>query len=182
MSKNGISKEEKALFRQEMRFVKPLQNASKKHVAPKVHPETPKPRCHEQETTILNPVYLSSQYSVPVYADTILSHREAGLPLKRFQQLKKGLIPWQSRLDLHGLSVDHAANALRLFISHQNLEGNRSLLIIHGKGGHRGEVPMIKSYVNHWLAQFPEVLAFHSALPRDGGAGAVYVLLKRHRI
>lgn len=50
--------------------------------------------------------------------------------------------------------------------------------IVHGKGAHTGQT-LLKTYVNGWLPQLPDVLAFVSALPRDGGAGAVYVLLRR---
>jgi len=52
--------------------------------------------------------------------------------------------------------------------------------IIHGKG-HRSssQKAVLKTYVNHWLQEHERVLAFHSAKVRDGGAGAVYLLLKR---
>ncbi|WP_341272519.1 Smr/MutS family protein [Legionella yabuuchiae] len=163
-----------------MRSVTPLQNKHKQFVKYK-EPLRSRPEPVQYSTHDLNPIYLSSEYSEPVFADTQLTYRQAGLPIKRFIQLKKGQIPLQARLDLHGQSVERAAEALRSFISGQTSQGNRCLLIIHGKGGHHGEVPIIKSYINHWLKQFPEVLSFHSALPRDGGTGAVYVLLKRTR-
>ena len=50
--------------------------------------------------------------------------------------------------------------------------------IVHGKGLQNGQ-PLIKTCVNGWLRQIPQVLAFVSALPRDGGTGAAYVLLKK---
>ena len=84
-------------------------------------------------------------------------------------------------MDLHGLNVDLAADTLRSFILKQQDLDHRNLLIIHGKGGHLGDVSTLKSYVNHWLKQFPGVIAFHSALARDGGTGSVYVLPKRIR-
>ncbi len=51
--------------------------------------------------------------------------------------------------------------------------------IIHGKGyrsGARG--PLLKIAVNLWLRRHPDVMAFTSARPIDGGTGAVYVLLR----
>jgi DNA-nicking Smr family endonuclease len=54
------------------------------------------------------------------------------------------------------------------------------VLIIHGKGGYDGGPSLLKSQVNHWLKQMPEVLAYHSAVRQHGGLGAVYVLLKRN--
>ena len=51
--------------------------------------------------------------------------------------------------------------------------------IIHGKGYRSGErQPVLKRKVNYWLRLRPDVLAFCSATPRDGGTGAVYVLLR----
>ncbi len=52
--------------------------------------------------------------------------------------------------------------------------------VIHGKGlrsGARG--PVLKLSVNRWLRQWDDVLAFVSAPARDGGTGALYVLLRR---
>ena len=52
---------------------------------------------------------------------------------------------------------------------------------MHGKGLRSGPAgPVLKNSVQHWLSQWDEVLAFVSAQPRDGGSGALYVLLK-HR-
>ena len=47
--------------------------------------------------------------------------------------------------------------------------------IVHGKGSEA----ILKTCINGWLRQLPEVLAFCSAPPKDGGNGAVLVLLKK---
>jgi DNA-nicking Smr family endonuclease len=39
---------------------------------------------------------------------------------------------------------------------------------------------VIKFQIAGWLAGHPRVLAFHTALPQDGGTGAIYVYLRRH--
>ncbi|MBA2649235.1 MAG: Smr/MutS family protein [Legionella sp.] len=132
-----------------------------------------------------NPVhkqyYLSDYIKEQVYAETLLSYSTPGLPSKQFQALKTGKIPWEARLDMHGLNSEHARSALCDFIEQQSHQNKRCLLIIHGKGGLKGEAPLIKNLVNRWLPQFDELLAFHSAQAKDGGQGAVYVLLKRNR-
>ena len=52
--------------------------------------------------------------------------------------------------------------------------------IIHGKGQRSSsQKPVLKTHVNHWLEEHERVLAFHYCKIKDGGAGAVYVLLKR---
>ena len=109
----------------------------------------------------------------------ILSFKVPDLPLRTFQELKKGEISWQEGLDLHGQVVEEARAELYSFIQDCRARRFRSVIVVHGKswteGSGRAE---LKSYVNVWLRQMPEVIAFHSCLPVDGGTGAVYVLLK----
>jgi DNA-nicking Smr family endonuclease len=121
--------------------------------------------------------FLSDFISESVLSETVLSHCAPGVSSKRFRELKNGRIPWEARLDLHGLKTEAARIALSQFIQTQAHNNKRCLLIIHGKGGHQGDPPIIKNLVNRWLPQFDEVLAFHSAQAKDGGHGAVYVLL-----
>jgi DNA-nicking Smr family endonuclease len=55
----------------------------------------------------------------------------------------------------------------------------RCARIIHGKGSSTsGRPPVLKQKVNYWLRLYDQVLAFCSATRRDGGTGAVYVLLR----
>ncbi|MDP3705883.1 MAG: Smr/MutS family protein [Legionellaceae bacterium] len=126
--------------------------------------------------------YLSDYYHETVQADSNLSYCQPSIPKKRLLDLKNGLIEYEARLDLHGLNLDDARETLCHFFKKQLALQKRCLLIIHGKGGRHGETPILKNLVNHWLAQLPDVLAFHSALPKHGGTGAVYVLLKRYNL
>lgn len=109
----------------------------------------------------------------------ILSFKVPDLPLRTFQMLKKGELRWQEGLDLHGHRVEEARGELLAFIQDCRARRFRCVVVVHGKswteGSGRAE---LKSYVYVWLQQMPEVLAFHSCQPADGGTGAVYVLLK----
>ena len=83
-------------------------------------------------------------------------------------------------LDLHGLQQTQAERELLEFLSDQFQAHHRCLLIVHGKGLHGDDRhPVLKNLTQRFLVQSPLVLAFSSAQPRDGGLGAVYVLLKR---
>ncbi|WP_331712932.1 Smr/MutS family protein [Legionella spiritensis] len=184
MTDDGISKEDKALFRQAMKMVTPLhskgeiaQSATK--TASPARETTPV--LPQQEPVARPAISLSSYYHEEVQPQTILSYASHGIPAKRFRELKAGQIRWQARLDLHGLTIETARETLPGFIVQQYEKAHRCVLIIHGKGSHHGEPPILKNLVNHWLRQIPVVLAFHSAQPRDGGTGALYVLLKRRR-
>ena len=112
-------------------------------------------------------------------ADEKLAYRGNGIQQKLFKKLKNGQIQIESRLDLHGLTVDQSRSILSQFIAECVEMQLRCVIIVHGKGS-RGGPPVLKSMLNHWLKQIPEVLAFSSALPQDGGAGALYVLLKNN--
>lgn len=166
MAKNELSDEDKELFR---RYV-----------------ETVKPPCKKEEATPSNlskplDVSLSNYVSESITADTILSFAQAGVPSKQLRALKNGQQGWHARLDLHGSTVEEAQEKMLNFLNHQYQAKTRCVLIIHGKGGRHHQQPILKGLVNHWLKQIPYVLAFHSAIPKDGGSGAVYVLLKRSR-
>lgn len=123
--------------------------------------------------------YLSDDIDETVFSDTILTYANPGVPGKRFHELKNGTIDWEARLDLRGLNIESAREALTQFISSQLRNNIHCILVIHGNDSPKNEPPLLKNLLNHWLPQIREVIAFHSAKPMDGGTGAVYVLLKR---
>ncbi len=103
-----------------------------------------------------------------------------GIQLGVMKRLRKGHISWEQGLDLHGLTVDQARDELCRFIQDALRHQARAVLVVHGKAySQAGSYPVLKSYVNDWLRQLHGVLAFCSAQPKDGGTGALYVLLKR---
>jgi DNA-nicking Smr family endonuclease len=103
-----------------------------------------------------------------------------GLQQTVLRKLKRGQFRVSAFLDLHGMTVTIARQALAHFLQIARRDNITCVRIIHGKGNrsrHKG--PILKHKVNHWLRQRDEVLAFCSARPVDGGTGAVYVLLRR---
>ncbi|BCA94557.1 DNA mismatch repair protein MutS [Legionella antarctica] len=187
MGDDFMSDEDKALFRDQMRSVKPLNEKTKRisrciSLSAEKSPKIPNRRPGvSNKQPPKKEYYLSDFISETVLSDTVLSYCNPGVPIKRFRALKNGMIPWEARLDLHGLKTEAARDSLSQFIQAEANKNKRCLLIIHGKGGHQGAPPVIKNLVNRWLPQFDEVLAFHSAQAKDGGHGAVYVFLKRNR-
>jgi DNA-nicking Smr family endonuclease len=95
-------------------------------------------------------------------------------------RLRRGQFAIAAELDLHGMTVVLAREALSDFLADCQVSGARCVRIIHGKGrSSPGRKPVLKSKLNLWLQHTDDVLAFCSARPFDGGTGAVYVLLKR---
>jgi DNA-nicking Smr family endonuclease len=109
----------------------------------------------------------------------ILSYKTSGIQPNVFKNLKKASYAFDYHLDLHRMSLSQARQMVYKLVSSAEVEDFRCLLITHGKGERSQQPAKLKSYVNHWLRQIEQVIAFHSALPKHGGAGSVYVLLKK---
>jgi DNA-nicking Smr family endonuclease len=78
------------------------------------------------------------------------------------------------------MSVEKARETLWAFLAEATKFEIRCVRVTHGKAVRLdGKRPMIKSHVNTWLRQHAQVLGFCSCQARHGGAGAVYVMLKR---
>jgi DNA-nicking Smr family endonuclease len=108
-----------------------------------------------------------------------------GLDKKTAQKLKKGRIPIERRLDLHGMTRDEACKTLHEFIADAWADERRCLLVITGKGLKLdGEIGSLRRETPLWLNMAPSkarVMAFCQAAPKDGGSGALYVLLRKNR-
>ena len=96
------------------------------------------------------------------------------------RRLRRGQLTITADIDLHGMNRAAAAHALAIFLHEARRGGGRCVRIIHGKGLRSpAQQAVLKHSVGLWLRQHDDVLAFCSARPADGGAGAVYVLLRR---
>ena len=94
-------------------------------------------------------------------------------------KLRRGHWSVQAELDLHGLTVDEAHDALSDFVVAARARAQRCVRVIHGKGlTSPGKEPVLKGKVRRWLAHWDEVLAYTEAPRHAGGSGAVLVLLK----
>jgi DNA-nicking Smr family endonuclease len=101
-----------------------------------------------------------------------------GLDRRSAQRLKRGQMPIEARLDLHGMTQEEAHRALNAFIAGSQSAGLRAVLVITGKSG------VLHGAAPRWLEEGEtrgRVLAASRAQPQHGGAGALYVLLRRRR-
>ena len=111
----------------------------------------------------------------PVASQAALSYRIGTLQHKVFEDLKAGNLRWFEAVDLHGCTVEDARSAVLQIIQMAKDDNQNVIKIVHGKGPQA----ILKTYVNGWLRQHRDVLAFVSAPEKQGGTGAVLVLLKR---
>ena len=98
--------------------------------------------------------------------------------------LRNGRFAIQAHLDLHGLKLERARDAVDTFIEASVRAGHSCVRIVHGRGLHSPEKHSpLKENVQRWLRTRRlgrYIIAYTSARLVDGGGGAVYVLL-RHR-
>ncbi len=103
------------------------------------------------------------------------------VPPAMADRLHRGDFAVQSHIDLHGLGVELAKEALDRFLRESIRTGRRQALIIHGRGLSSPGKPILKTRIREWLTTGPWrkwVIAYSSARMCDGGAGATYVLLR----
>jgi DNA-nicking Smr family endonuclease len=109
--------------------------------------------------------------------------RRIDVPPEWVRKLRRGLLPIDARLDLHGVRAEEARARLAAFLESKRKAGERCVLVVHGKGEHSpGGIGVLRGEIAAWLSQGSSsihVAAFSTARDDDGGEGAVYVLLRR---
>lgn len=163
-------------FREAVRGARPLR-----HPPRASHRERPPPRARfrraDQEAVLAESLTLSAA-ELEVESGDELSFRRAGVQDGVMRKLRRGHYRTEAELDLHGLVVEEAREAVRAFLARAVARHLRCVRIVHGKGlgsGPRG--PVLKKAVNLILRKTAPVLAFCSARQIDGGTGAIYVLI-----
>jgi DNA-nicking Smr family endonuclease len=118
----------------------------------------------------------------------------AGIDRKTAERFRKGLLPMEGTIDLHGMSREKAHKVLSGFLKARYECGSRCLLAITGKGMRKDMQAdaaqdivrgVLREMVPQWLAEpglRSMVLAFDVAQPKHGGSGAFYILLRRKRV
>jgi DNA-nicking Smr family endonuclease len=177
--KSEISEEEKSLFRDSLRGVKPLPKPTT------ITPEPPRPKpVRRKQQNFAEEVY--APYSdfdkeTPVSSEDLIEFSRSGLQHKNLRKLRAGQYNVEAILDLHGMTGAESKEALFHFLQGCQQEDARHVLIIHGKGRNNSTPPILKNKLNNWLRQIEDVIAFCSATGRDGRSGAMYVLLRNQK-
>lgn len=168
------------LFR---RSVGPVRKINHDRVSPVSRKLSPRPRMHHEQHDHSPTDNFSDHFDAgEVAADDVLFFARPGLQQRQLQRLRRGQLDIGAELDMHGMTASMARSSLMEFIALCRDRHTRCARIIHGKGyGSGGAAPVLKNRLNSWLRQHREVLAFSSATRQDGGAGALYVLLRSKR-
>ena len=106
-------------------------------------------------------------------------YHRPGVQRSLLRKLKRGQFRITAEIDLHGLRLSQARQALRAFLAEAAHERMCCVRVIHGKGYSSPNLqPVLKPNVRHWLRHDERVLAYTAVHDRAGGSGALYVLLR----
>lgn len=184
----GLSPEEAALWRKVTATVTPIHEATPpaEPVAPEAAPAEPAAPPRRIKGRVPPPRPVPAPDAAP--ARPLTRH---GLDSSWDRKLARGAIEPDLTIDLHGMNLDMAHARLIGGVTQALAMGARVILLIAGKprphGDHdaRGERRgAIRAKLLDWLAHSSvsaQIAAVRPAQPRHGGAGAVYIVLRRPR-
>ncbi len=187
--RRGLSKEDKALWDRVARSAKAMHKPERSDSSPakgkaETKAETSKPQSQIEPFSV----------GQTARGETASVRRGSQVPIRmdmrKFQKMRRGKTIPEARIDLHGMTVAEAHDALIGFVMRAHANGHRLLLVITGKGTTgkaEGLMPVrrgiLRHQVPHWLALppiAPLVLQVETAHERHGGSGALYIYLRRH--
>jgi DNA-nicking Smr family endonuclease len=149
--------------------------------SPKLLPKPPGKRA-SRAMPVLTPSAMPYQATAPAP-----SQPPSGLERRARLALRRGSLRVEARIDLHGMYQAEAHGALIGFLMRARAAGHAHVLVVTGKGGPSfddafSERGVLRRSVPHWLRS-PDlrgiVIGFEEAARHHGGAGALYVRLRR---
>jgi DNA-nicking Smr family endonuclease len=176
------------IFTQAMSGVVPLEKKGIRKAPAhekKIAPPYPAPDIEQEVMEHLRDLVDGTVDMDITFSDEYIEGSISGVDRNTMRRLKRGQLPIQDHIDLHGLTQKDAETRVREFLVNSQARGLQCVLIVHGRGLNSPDnIPILKERLPVWLNRGPArkiVKAFSSARPYDGGTGAIYVLLRRHR-
>ncbi|MDD4731279.1 MAG: Smr/MutS family protein [Desulfovibrio sp.] len=178
--------DEENLFLSAMQGVAPLDEEQGRQVAKENKPPEPAPSNLEAEAKEYLNKFVRGEVDFELeFTEEYMHGYVKGLDSKTFNQLKAGALSVEGHLDLHGMNAEQAYDAMLFFLKESYLQGRRCVLLVTGRGiNSPGRQGVLRQAVQTWMTREPlkrVVLAFCTARAADGGAGAIYVLLRKQR-
>lgn len=172
-----LNPDEKALWARVVETVRPLRPVPTDEIAP-VGPATlPPPKPVKTPTPRL--ARSTATPPSPSPGDTLDASWD--------RRLARGLAQPDLMVDLHGHRLASAYDLLDMKLEQAIGSGARLMLLVTGKPP-QGEPPVargrIRAAVHDWLAasrHASDIAAVRGAHPRHGGAGALYIVIRRRR-
>jgi DNA-nicking Smr family endonuclease len=182
--RRSVKEDEARLFEAAMRGVKPLSERDRNPPA-KSEAKTATGTVRQPPSSPAPPV--PPVPPAPPKRSTLPELRRgiaADLDARTMERLRRGQLRPEVRLDMHGMTQDEAHRALVGFIAASRNAGRRCVILITGRGRAKLGGGILREQAPRWLNLQPtrgHILGFAEAQPKDGGAGALYVLLRKKK-
>lgn len=175
-----VAQSDQDLFRGAVGRVRPLPGSGD------AGPDTPKPKPEplqfERDERAVRAELMTGEFDPgSIEQGDEIHYLKIGQAADILKRLRRGQYSIRAEIDLHQMTVTVARKAVTLFLNDAIKHRELCVRIVHGKGlrsASRG--PVLKRMTERLLRQRNDVIAFSSALPAQGGTGAVLVLLQEH--
>lgn len=178
---NAPDLDDLALFHAAVADATPLAQPNRVHLAPPSPPPRPIQRQADERAVLHEALHGPIDLQDRLEGGDEPNFLRHGLATTVLRDLRRGRWVVQDAIDLHGMNREQARSALAVFLHDCRKHGVRCIRIVHGRGLRSpGKTSILRQLVRGWLMQKNEVLAYCQAPPRDGGEGALWVLLRGH--
>ncbi|WP_447874277.1 endonuclease SmrB [Serratia fonticola] len=171
-NKPPLSKDELLLFRESVAGTKKLPQDTIVHPKPKMKTKQIAPQRLLQEQVDAS-FYFSDEFQPQLEDEGPTRYVRPGYSHYELKKLRRGDYVPDLFLDLHGLTQMQAKQELGAMIAACKREHVHCACVMHGHGKH-----ILKQQTPLWLAQHPDVLAFHQAPKEWGGNAAILLLIE----
>lgn len=173
--------EDAASFASAMQGVKPVDDSRGRALTP---PAPAAPIRHKSVERDYLTEFTEGKYEFALECtEEFFEGHVMGLDPLVVSKLRAGNYSPEAHIDLHGLNAEQAYTALLDFVRASYNQGRRNIIVVTGRGKNSpGGLSILRQNMQDWLTKDPfkrAVLAFCTAQPKDGGAGALYVMLRK---
>ncbi len=173
-----VSVDDAELFRSAIGRVRPI--AEKADTAPRAEPPPPEARQFALDEARVRDELLDNVFDPgDIEVGDEIHYLRPGFPERVLKRLRRGHYSIRAEIDLHQMTAAVARDAIKAFLDEAVAHDELCVRIVHGKGlrsSSRG--PVLKRLTEQILRHRGDVVAYASALPAQGGTGAVLVLLR----
>ncbi|WP_119302372.1 Smr/MutS family protein [Dongia deserti] len=184
MPKRRVTPEELELWRNVAQTVRPIKSKRRAALPKEEAPGAPAPKAKTAKPATPAPPPPKPKPAPSAKPHELAHGLSHGIDRRQAERFRKGKLPIEGKIDLHGRTQQDAHDDLLAFLRRAHAAGKRTVLVVTGKGMTTSKTGILRQAVPRWLnepAFRSLVLAFDYAEPQHGGEGALYVLLKRVR-
>lgn len=165
-----------------MADAQPLPKSGRVHLGGTLPPPRPLQHLADEQAALRESLHGPISLQDRLEGGDEASFLRPGLALSVLRDLRRARWVIQGEIDLHGLNRDQARAELSAFLAESLHHGKRCVRVVHGKGlSSPQKISILRQLVRGWLMQRIEILAYCQAQPRDGGEGALLVLLRAQK-